>query len=73
MKDLKAIFDACPHDGYIAKNKQYPQLNKEIAIVGGSRTELRMVLVQVPVALDCTNGGKIFWICASTNMVLYAM
>ena len=29
--------------------------------------------MQIPVALDESNGGKIFWICASSNMAVYAI
>ena len=29
--------------------------------------------MQIPVALDETNVGKIFWMCASANMAIYAI
>ena len=29
--------------------------------------------MQVSVALDESNGGEIFWICASSNMAVYAI
>ena len=49
------------------------QLSREIAIGEGSQTELILVLVQIPVALDKTNGDEIFQICASANMTIYAI
>ena len=44
-----------------------------IAINDGCKTELKLGLVQIPVALDESNGGEIFWMCPSANMVNYAI
>ena len=38
-----------------------------------NQTELRLGLVQIPVALDESNGTEIFWMCASSNMAGYAI
>ena len=34
---------------------------------------MRLGLVQVPLALDGNNCGKIFWMCASAHMAIYAI
>ena len=34
---------------------------------------MRLGLVQIPVALDETNGDEIVWMCASANMAIYAI
>ena len=47
-------------------------LGRKIAIGGGSQTELKLGRVQISVKLDDTNGGEIFWMCASVNMAIYA-
>ena len=49
------------------------QLGKEIAIGEGSQIELRLGLVQTPVALNGTNGGKMFLIYASASMAISAI
>ena len=63
MKDVKAVVDAYPHGDNMAKkpNNILPQLGKEIASGKESQTELRLDLVQIPLVLDQTNGGEIFW------------
>ena len=38
-----------------------------------NRTELRLGLVQILAALDESNGGEIFWMCALSNMAIYAI
>ena len=38
-----------------------------------NRTELRLGLVQILVALDESNEGEIFWMCASSNMAVYTI
>ena len=48
-------------------------MGREIAIGEKNRTELRLGLVQIPVALDESNRGEIFWMCASSNMSVYAI
>ena len=49
------------------------QLDREIAMDKGSQTELRLGMVQTPVALDESNEGEIFWMCASVNMAIYVI
>ena len=48
-------------------------MDREIAFSERSQTELRLGLVQIPVALDESNEGEIFWMCASSNMAVYAI
>ena len=48
-------------------------MGKEIAIGEESQSEVRLDLVQIPVALDETNGGEIFPMYASANMATYAI
>ena len=49
------------------------QLGRQIVIGEKSQTELRLGLVQMPVALDESKGGKIFWMCASSSMAIYVI
>ena len=57
----------------VTLGKNQTLLDREIAIGEGSLTALRMGLVQIPVALNETNGGEIFWMCASANMAIYVI
>ena len=65
MLSIKEVADAYPCDGDMAKNPHSIlfQLVREIAISERSRTELRVGLVKIAVALDESNGSKIFWMC----------
>ena len=49
------------------------QLGREIAIGEKNQTEFRLGLVQILFALDELNKGEIFWMCASSNMAVYAI
>ena len=57
----------------VTLGKNQTLLDREIAIGEGSLTALRMGLVQIPVALNETNEGEIFWMCASANMAIYVI
>ena len=39
----------------------------------GSGTELKLGMEQIPFASGEPNGGKIFWMCATFNIAIYAM
>ena len=72
-KEIKAVIDAYPCDGATAKNQTVSSFHlAEIVIGEKSQIELRLGLVQIPFALDESNGGEIFQMCASSNMVNYA-
>ena len=62
MKEVKAVANAYPCDGDMAKkpNSILFQLGREIAIGEKNRIVLRLGLVHIPVALDESNGGEIF-------------
>ena len=49
------------------------KLDRKIVIGENNRTDLRLNLVQIPVALDESNRGEIFWMCALSNMAVYAI
>ena len=69
MKEVKAVVGAYSCDGGMAKIR----LGREKANGEKHWIELRLGLVQIPVALDESNGGEIFYMCASSNMAVYAM
>ena len=75
MKDVKEVVNAHSCDGDMAKKTSIVlfQLGREITIGEGSKTELKLGVVQIPVALDELNGVEIFWMCASVNMAIYAI
>ena len=75
MKEIKAVVDAYPCDGDMAKkpNSILFQLGGDIAIGERRQTELTMVLMQISVALDETNASEMFWMCASSNMAVFAI
>ena len=75
MKEVKAVINAYPHDGDMAKkpNSILFQFGREISFDEGSQTELRLGLVQIQVALDESNGGEICQMCSSSNMAIYAI
>ena len=62
--------DAYPHDGDMKKNNILFPLDRKITVGERRKTELRLGLVQIPVALDATFVGEIFWMCASANMAI---
>ena len=74
MKEVKAMVDVYPCDGDMAKNLTAISFHwAEIVIGEKNQTDLRLDLVQIPVALDESNGDEIFWMHASSNMAGYAM
>ena len=48
-------------------------MGREITIGEKSQTELRLGLVQIPVAFDESIRGEIFWMYASSKTALYAI
>ena len=75
MKVVKAVVDVYPCHGDMAKkpNSILFKLDRRIVIGENNRTDLRLNLVQIPVALDESNRGEIFWMCALSNMAVYAI
>ena len=75
MREVKAVVNAYPCDVGKAKkpNSIFFQLGREMAISERRQTDVRLGLVQIQVALDQSNGGEIFWMCALFNMTIYAM
>ena len=73
MKEVKPVIDAYSHHSDMMKkpNCILFQLSKEKAIVEGSQTKLRFSLVQIPVALDESNGSEICCMCDLSKMSIY--
>ena len=58
----------------LQKTKQDPlSISQKNSIRNGRRTELRLDMEQVSVALDCITVREIFRICVSVNMDIYAI
>ena len=56
------------------ETKQHPlTIGQRNVNRGKERTKLRLGLIQIPVAIDGTNLGNIFRMCALVNMVNYAI
>ena len=73
MEEVKTVVDAYPCDGDMKKNKEYPlSTGQRYTNQWKNWTELWLGLVQIPVAPDESNGGEIFWMCASSNIAVYA-
>ena len=72
MKDVKAVVNAYPCDDNMAKNPNNPlfELGMKITIGKESQTELKLILVQIPVTLDEKNWREIFQMYASANMAI---
>ena len=75
INDVDAVVDSYLHSGNMVKKTNIIlfQLGRKIAIIESRHTEFRLGLVQIPVAPDEWNGGEIFWMCASSNMAIYAI
>ena len=69
MRNVKAVVDAYPYDGDIAKNQTIFSFD----LAEKQQLEQRLGLLQIPVALDETNGGELFWMCALAHMAIYAI
>ena len=75
MNNDKAVVNASSCDRDLAKKPKSIlfQLGREIAISEGSQTMLRLELMQIPVAIDESNGGEIYWMYVSANMGICAI